>query len=311
MIYFFYGPDTYRSQKKLQTIISKYQEKNKESLDLKIFEEDNFDFNDLQTGFEQVSMFKEKKLIILKNVLNNKDFSEKFLSKKKNFLKTDNILVFHQNNDFSKRSAFYKFLRKKNSNQDFQEFKLLEKDNLRKWIKIQFHKIGGKISYSAINELINFVGDNLWQMESEIMKLNNFKKEEEVTVEDVRLLVKPKTETNIFKTIEAIANQDKKQALQLFQSHLEEGAQVPYILSMIAYQFRVLLIIKDLMKRGLSPFQDSGLHPFVIKKSRPLADKFTFSDLKKIYQKILEIDAGVKTGKIEPRTAIDLLIIEI
>ena len=80
---------------------------------------------------------------------------------------------------------------------------------------------------------------------------------------------------------------------------------------MIAYQFRILLIIKDLTERGLSISQNSQLHPFVVRKTRPLADQFTFLELKKIYQKLLKIDSDIKLGRIDPRTAIDLLIIEL
>jgi DNA polymerase III delta subunit len=34
-------------------------------------------------------------------------------------------------------------------------------------------------------------------------------------------------------------------------------------------------------------------------------------ELKKIYRKIFQIDSDIKTGKIEPETALDLLLAEI
>ena len=311
MIYFLYGPDNYRSQKKLSEIINGYKKINKSGLDLKIFEDNNFSFNDFKTDTEQVSMFREKKLIILRDVFSNKEFKEKFLEKKEEFLRTDNVIVFHQGEDFSKKDVLYAFLRKKTKKQEFQEFVFFKEANLKKWIKIKFHELGGVISENALNELIVFVGSDLWQMENEIYKLVNFKEGKEVTVEDIHVLVRPKIETNIFKTIEAIAFKNKKKALELFQFHLDEGIKIPYLLSMIAYQFRVLLIMKDLIERDLSISQNSNLHPFVVRKTRPLVSKFTFLELKKIYQKILSIDTDIKTGKIEPRTAIDLLIIEL
>ncbi len=311
MIYFLYGPDNYRSQKKLNEIINEYKEIHKSGLDLKVFESSNFSFNDFKTDTEQVSMFREKKLIVLRDVFSNKEFREKFLEKKEEFLQTDNIIVFHQSENFSKKDSLYSFLRKKTKKQDFQEFVFFNAVNLKKWVKIKFHKLQGLIGDRALDELIVFVGNNLWQMENEISKLINFKEGKEVTIEDIHFLVRPKIETNIFKTIEAIAFKNKKKALELFQFHLDEGVNIPYLLSMIAYQFRVLLIIKDLVERGLSVSQNSNLHPFVVKKARPLVDRFTFLELKKIYQKILKIDTDIKVGRIEPRTAIDLLIIEL
>jgi DNA polymerase III delta subunit len=50
------------------------------------------------------------------------------------------------------------------------------------------------------------------------------------------------------------------------------------------------------------------MHPFLVKKSYEQAQKFSLVELKKIYQKIFEVDLGIKTGKIEPETALDLLI---
>ena len=311
MIYFLYGPDSYRSQKKLNEIINGYRKNHESGLDLRVFEGNDFSFNDFKTDIEQISMFREKKLIVLREVFFNKEFKEKFLERKKEFLRTDNIIVFHQSEGFSKKDSLYSFLRKKTKKQDFQEFIPFNEVNLKKWIKIKLHELQGSIEDKALDELIVFVGNDLWQMENEIYKLINFKEGKEITVEDIHFLVRPKIETNIFKTIEAIAFKNKKKALELFQFHLDEGAQILYLLSMIAYQFRVLLIMKDLIERGLSISQNSNLHPFVVRKARPLVDEFTFSELKKIYQKILKIDTDIKTGKIEPRTAIDLLIIEL
>ena len=60
MIYFLYGLDSYRSQKKLNEVIDSYKKIHKSGLDLKIFEGNNFSFNDFKTDTEQISMFKEK-----------------------------------------------------------------------------------------------------------------------------------------------------------------------------------------------------------------------------------------------------------
>ena len=55
----------------------------------------------------------------------------------------------------------------------------------------------------------------------------------------------------------------------------------------------------------------SGLHPFVVKKTYYAVQQFTFKELQEIYQKIFKIDLEIKTGKIEPATALDLLVSEL
>ncbi|MCX6720019.1 MAG: hypothetical protein NTV36_02835, partial [Candidatus Staskawiczbacteria bacterium] len=125
-----------------------------------------------------------------------------------------------------------------------------------------------------------------------------------VTREDVALLVKPNIENDIFKTIDALASKNKKLALSLLHKHLDNGDNSLYLLSMIAYQFRNLLIIKE------NP-RNSGLHPFVVQKSLYLCNQFTIEQLKKIYRKIFQVDLDIKTGKVEPELALDLLLAEI
>jgi DNA polymerase-3 subunit delta len=55
----------------------------------------------------------------------------------------------------------------------------------------------------------------------------------------------------------------------------------------------------------------SNLHPFIVRKSYEQAQKFTIQQLKKIYQRIFQVDSAIKTGKIAPDVALDLLITEI
>jgi len=151
-------------------------------------------------------------------------------------------------------------------------------------------------------------------LSNEIKKLANYKNKEKIENKDIELLVKPKIESDIFKTIDAIAVKNKKQALELIKKHLEKGDSPLYLLSMINFQFRNLLQVRDLIERQKSFYvfsKKTQLHPYVIKKSYSQAQKFKISELKKIYQKIFEVDLNIKTGKVEPETALDFLIAEI
>ena len=83
---------------------------------------------------------------------------------------------------------------------------------------------------------------------------------------------------------------------------------------MINFQFRNLLTIKELIEKKLPYYKiinKSSLHPFIVKKSYQQAQKFTLQELKKIYQKIFETDLNIKTGRLDPQTALDLFIAEI
>lgn len=308
MIFFLYGPDTYRASQKLREIINQYKKIHKSGLNLRYIDCAKKSFNDFNDEIKQVSMFKEKKMLILTNSFSNPKFKEDFLKNGKSFFGSENIIVFYEEGEVSRKNSLFNFLKKQAKT---QEFKFLRDAELRQWVKKETKKREVKIQGEAIEELVFFVGNNLWQMMNEIKKLTSFKAGEEIKVKDVQLLVRPKIELNIFKTIDAIAARDKKKALKLLNDHLEKGDSPFYLFSMINFQFRNLLLVKDIIDKNLSPFSLTGLHPFVVRKTRLLARRFSLLELKKIYQKIFEVDLAVKTGKIGAETALELLISEI
>ena len=311
MIIFLYGPDTYRSRQKLNEIIEHYKKVHKSGLNLKYFDLQKSSYQDFKDEIQQASMFKEKKLLVLKNIFSNPDFKIKFLEQGKNFVKSDDIILIYEENKISESDSFSKFLKKEGKS---QEFKLLEDYRLKNWVKKEFDNCQTEIDSKALGRLIDYVGNNLWQMANEIKKLVSYKKRGKIEAADIKLLVRPKIETDIFKTIDALAEKKKNLALNLIHNHLEKGDTPLYLLAMINFQFRNLLAIKDLIEKNTSYsriINQSNLHPFIVKKSFQQAKRFTLPQLKKIYQKIFEADLAIKTGKIEPETGLDLLIAEI
>jgi len=318
MIIFLYGPDTYRLRQKLNEIIEHYKKIHRSGLNFKKFNLREESFQDFQNEIKSVSMFAEKKLIVLEEALGNKNFKEEFLKNSKKFIGSKNIILFYEEGEVSK-DKFVNFLKRQ---EESQEFQLLDGGKLKNWIKKELENYKAKIEEGALDKLVEFVGNDLWQMSNEIKKLVSYKPESrtreggvpEISSRDIEILIKPKIEPEIFKTIDAIALKNKKQALGLIHKHLEKGDSPLYLLAMINFQFRNLLIIKDLIKRG-RPFYTlqklTGLHPFIVKKSCLQAQKFTIEELKKIYQKIFQVDLDIKTGKVDPETALDLLISEI
>ena len=232
MFIFLYGSDIYRSRQKLNEIINHYQETNKKGLNLKYFEKENLNFQNFIDEIQQVSIFKEKKLLILKNVFCNKEFKESFLKEAKKLASLDNIILFYEEKEVLEKDPLFVFLKREAKS---QEFKLLDRQRLESWIKKEFFIYEAKIDQGAVHLLIDFIGNNLWQLSNEIKKLASYKKGKKIEMGDVELLVRPKIETDIFKTIEAIAvnpvrkdkfsngAKNKKQAINLLHKHLEKG----------------------------------------------------------------------------------------
>jgi len=311
MIYFIYGEDSYRSKRKLQEIISGYKEVHKSGLNLVYIDATEKSFKDFYSNLKTNSMFAEKKLIVLKNVFADERFQEDFLDNIKSLEDLKDIIIVCEDNMPDKRTKAFKALQKDTK---CQEFNFLKPAMLKKWVAGEFANKKAKINSDALDLLVSFVRSDLWRMENEINKLSNYKKNSVVKKEDVELLVRPAVDNDIFKTIDALASKNKKQALYLLHKHLDDGDAPLKLLSMIAYQFRTLLVIKEMQDKG-EPYgamaKKSGLHPFAVQKNYYLCNQFSIEQLKKIYQKIFQIDSNIKTGKIEPETALDLLLSEI
>ena len=308
MIIFLFGQDTYRLQEKLKEITERYKKVHKSGLNLIQIDAKKTAFRDFIDILKITPMFAETKLIILKNVFSNVNFQEEFLKEAKGLMKLKDIIIVFEEDNLDKRNKLFQFLKKEAKS---QEFKPIGGQKLRDWVEKEFKKYNTSVDPVIIQTLIDFVGNDLWQMANEIKKLVSFRKSKKIKTEDINLLVRPKIENDIFKTIDAIAQKNKKQALGLLQKHLEDGDHPLYLLSMINFQFRNLLIVKDFIEKH-KPYdyilKKSGLHPFVVRKTYSQCQQFDLNELKKIYQKIGDTDLKIKTGQIEPEMALELLI---
>jgi DNA polymerase III subunit delta len=308
MLIFIYGPDSYSSRQKMAELVNRQKKKSKSGLIAEILEDDSLTIEKLKGALGGRSLFGEEKIVILKNIFSSKDFKDNFLEKGEELAKAETCILIFEEGDPDKREALLKFLQKK---AECFEFQPLGGNELGKWVSDEFARYGQKINPKAQDKLVIFAKTDLWLLSNEIKKLSGFCHGRAVNEKDVDLLVIQKIENDIFKTIEALAQNNKKEALRLLHNHMSQGDAPEYLLSMICFQFRNLLEIRDLIEKKISyaeACKKSALHPFVIKKTWWAAQKFNLLQLKKIYRKILQADLFMKTGKIEPETSLDLLV---
>ena len=306
MLILLYGQDTYRSLIKRGEIIDNYKSTQKNTLSLKYFDFQKDEYRDFQSEFQSISMFAGTKLIVFKNVFSNEIFKTNFLKNRKRFLDLKDIILFFEESRIPTADNLFKFLQKYGKT---QEFSPLEGEKLRNWANKEFLSYKTKVSSHAIEKLISYIGSNLWQFSNEIRKLSSYRKGETVEIKDVELMSQPKIETDIFKTIDAISEKNKRKALSLIHKHIEKGDSPSYLLSMVNFQFRNLLLMKTQGYSRINP--ELGIHPFVARKALMQAQKFSIEELKRIYHKIFQFDLGIKTGKIDVQMALDLFIAEV
>jgi len=305
MLIILYGKDVYRIKRELKKIISKSALK-KEAL---FFSNENFSFDDFRREIGQTSIFFSKKAIILENVLKNEESAGKIKKMVKEMAASESLFVFSEEGGMEARMA--DFFKKYG---EVEKIDALEGVNLGKWVEKELIGSQTKIEPSALAELIVRTGSDLWRIENEVEKLKAYKKSQPILKKDVEDLVHQKAEADIFETIDALSVRDKKRALKLIHLHLEKGDSPFYLLSMINYQFRNILEVKDLAEQGM-PYplmaNETGMKPYPFKKSFEFSKRFSLEELKKIYRKLFQIDFKIKRGEIDPKTALDFLVAEI
>jgi DNA polymerase-3 subunit delta len=320
MIIFFYGADIFRSNEKLLALKNKYLEKNRSGTDLSVLDyEEGATLQNLKDAFAAQGLFSKKRLIIVSNSMTTpiekqRDILE-FLKTQQNIpLDEDVVIIFFEKSNPKKNTSLFKFLEK---NSKIQHFEPLSGIKLQQWSLNYAKQLSPKIQFSqpALNLLLEFTDNNLYTLSNEINKLVNFKNEGTITEDDILLLVKPKIDSTMFETIEALIGGNKSQALKLFHDQLNKGEDVYYILSMYAYQIRTLLKIGDFYWQGITNApqiaQAAGIHPFVVQKSIYQLRNLTQDKAKKILFDIAKIDNDAKTGKIDPLVAIDSFIVSL
>ena len=306
MIIFLYGQDVYRSREELRKII---QEHEKASLNwfnfVRIDAQDNEVeiFEQIRQTANTVSMFNEKKLVVVENIfLAPEEVQKNILEflKNKDLEKDKDIMIVFWAEKVEENNELFKFLKTKTKTQEFKELRSVQ---LRNWIKNYILEQGGEIEPRAVDKLIEYIDSDLWRMTNEINKLLNYNKE--IKPENIELLVKPEIDLNIFDMVDALGQKNKQRVLKLFNQQIEKGEDEFYLLSMFVSQIRNLLKIKS------TPLAKLDLHPFVIRKTLYQAKNFTFEELKKIYYQLMTIDLEAKTGKTDIMTALELFLAKV
>jgi DNA polymerase-3 subunit delta len=332
MIIFLYGEDTFRSRQKLNELKDRFlKEVDPLGNSLLVINGADLNLEKFSEAISAPSLFAKKRMVIIENVFGNKNknFTDQLYEYfKKEKVSTgqinDNIIIFRQDTADLNISAnkLFKFL----SEQKYvYNLKSLSNTEATTWVKKEVEKHGAKIKPQAALHLTSLFAGNLWQLSNEINKLINYKSgrneqlldgqgEIMIDVIDVEALVHGTSDENIFALTDAIGRNDKAEALRLFEQEIEAGAVEQQLLAMIQRQFKILLQVRQALDQKSTPrkiMSELKLHPFVVQKSLDQVRNFSLPTLKKIFHALINIDRQTKSGQIEFKSALSVLLAKI
>jgi|FLYL01.1.fsa_nt_gi DNA polymerase-3 subunit delta len=305
MIYFIYGEDHFRVREQARAIREAAE---RAKVPVVVIEAEEAEPSRLEEHLKSSSLFAAKRAMFVRNPFS--DGSNAFkeaLTALLGSLPSDLILVVTEEGEPDRRTRLFAELSRRAKT--YQKSPLSGRA-LEEWVERRAAGKGLTLDGRAVALLSASVGHDLFQLEAELEKLSLFAGRRTVTEKDVAELVPVTVPPAIFDLLDAVATGDRRAGL-LLEQLLRDGQEPLYILSMLAYQVRNLLLARDLLDRrpGVTPSAATTilrLHPYVAHKTLAQAKKFSFDELIAWHSRLTDLDVAVKTGALEGADALIL-----
>jgi len=315
MIIWVYGDDTFRSRQQLKTLVRGFKEKfDPNGLNLISFKE-KLTRDEVFQAAATAPFMAPKKMIIVENLtaaVRAKEWEDlKPLWKR---VSEETILVLWEEGAPKELDKAFNSMPKKDIH--FYDYPLLSALEIQKWLAALAKEKNIRISPALINQLIEKVGPDTWRLDSELEKLRSRALGAEIKKEYIDELVDTRLEDNVFVFCDQLSKREARGALSVVQSLINSGINEAELVSKLVWQLRVLLKLKSYFEESPgatinNASRDLGIHPYAARKVMPLLKKFTAAEIKEIYRQALVLDAKSKTGQIDPRLGLEMLVAKI
>lgn len=212
---------------------------------------------------------------------------------------SDSTAVYIIEPKIDKRSVLYKTLKKET---DLTEFTELDSRDAPKWLIEEAKNRGGSISFSDAAYLVTRVGSGQQLLVSELTKLILYDKT--VSRQTIDLLTEQAPLSSIFELIEAAFSGNIKKALALYDDQRAQNVEPLAIEALFVWQLHILVLLKAAGQKSPDTIAaDSGISPYVAKKSMGLASKRSFLQLKNYVIQLAKTEYNMKTINVDPDDA--------
>ncbi len=214
--------------------------------------------------------------------------------------------------EVDKRSKLYKAVQSRGY---AAEFAIQDENTLKRWIAGILNREKKKATEETILLLLSKTGTDMDNIQMELEKLLCYTMDREIiTAQDVETICTTRISNHIFDMINAVALRQPKQALELYYDLLALKEPPMRILFLIARQCNMLLQVKELKNRGFDNRaigSKIGVPPFIAGKYLSQASRFRSSVLRRAVEKSVEAEEAVKTGRMDDRMSVEILILSV
>ena len=302
MIYSYFGNNTFLKDEKLNSIIAEFESINS-SLSIDKFNGEEMSVEKFIDAVGTVPFFTDRKLVIIKDLGENKLITEKTDALMKAVAPTTDLVIIEKK--FDTKSNLHVYLKK---HSEFSNFKELEERELAKWISDYVKGKKGEITQLLETQLIDRVGVNQQLMASELDKLILFNPV--ITREAIEELTEYSPHSLIFAMLDAALNGDLRKMLKFYDEQKQQGMEPLAIMGMITWQLHNLALTQSAGTASVDEIVNkTKLKPYSIKKNQSSLRGISKKQLIGIIDKAVETDSKIKTSLVDPDDAIKNLLL--
>jgi len=191
------------------------------------------------------------------------------------------------------------------------EFPRLKGPALERWATEFFRRRAIQISSAGLRRILDLAGSDLQSLSNELEKLSLYAgHEKEIPDEAISELILGSRQHGIFELTNALARRDRAGALSLLANLFDAGESPQYLTTMIAWQFRRMLIAKELLSRGKSVSEISSLLQvrFALEEFIQQVRAIQFDVVRRVYLRLAEADDQMKSTSLNQRMLLENLI---
>lgn len=304
-VYLLYGEESFLKQsykKKLKEAVA-----GDDTMNYNYFEGKGLDVNELISLSDTMPFFSDKRLIIIEDSGFFKISSEA-LADYLPMIPDTTCIVFVED-AVDKRNRLFKKVKELGH---AAEMKRQDSAQLARWAGTILAQNGRKITGSTMNLFLERTGDDMENIRMELEKLISYTMGSDVvTTEDVEAVTTVQVTNKIFDMVNAIVTRKTRLAMDLYEDLLTLKEPPMRILFLIARQFNQLLLVKEMTAKGTDRGTIASklkIPPFVAGKVSAQAGAFTREQILSYVKGCVEAEEAVKTGKMNDRMAVELLI---
>ena len=305
MVFFFYGPNTYALRQEVRRLIDTYVSRTGSDFGLERVDGTKVTEPELRMALQAMPFLSTSRLVIIEDLGTNKPASD-HIGDLLGYVGESTVAVFIDS-EVDRRTSYFKTLVAEARG---VEFAVLTGPKLEKWVRQEVTRQGARITPAASRRLIELAGEDQWRLSGEIAKLANYRSE--ITPATVDELVEPGFSETIFNLVDAMTAGRSGVALKLYHGLILQRTNEIYILTMIIWQLRNLLLAKaagDLPPSELT--KRAGLSPYVATKAVAKRVDFSLETLKAAFLEAVECEYRIKSGQVPAEAAIEQLIYDV